>query len=161
MSGNSKRKLTYILFPVICLCVGGLSALCTAGNMKLFDGIEKPPLSPPAAVFPIVWTALYILMGLSAARIYDKREKNISAAKLSLEAFAVSLIFNFFWSIFFFNSGAFLFSFLWLVMLLALVVITVILYKRVDKTAAYLQIPCVLWLAFAGYLNLFIYILNK
>ena len=90
------------------------------------------------------------------------KERKISRRQsCSLEAFAVSLIFNFFWSIFFFNSGAFLFSFLWLLMLLALVVITVIFYKRVDNLAAYLQIPYVLWLAFAGYLNLFIYILNK
>lgn len=151
----------YIIFCTASLLTGALSAVITAGNMSLFDSVNKPLLSPPAAVFPIVWTILYILMGISAARVYIKRERNVQAAKASLEVFAVSLVFNFFWSIFFFNARAYLFSFFWLAVMWLLILTTVVLYKKVDKAAGNLQIPYLLWVAFAGYLNFFIYLYNR
>lgn len=151
----------YLFFCAASLLTGGLSALLTAKNMSLYDSVNKPLLSPPAAVFPIVWTILYILMGISAARVYQRRSFNPAAAKRGLQTFAVSLIFNFFWSIFFFNARAYLFSFLWLAALWALVLFTIVFYKKIDKPAGNMQIPYLIWLTFAGYLNLFIYILNR
>lgn len=151
----------YLFFCAASLLTGGLSALLTAKNMSLYDSVNKPLLSPPAAVFPIVWTILYILMGISAARVYQRRSFNPAAAKRGLQTFAVSLIFNFFWSVFFFNARAYLFSFLWLAALWALVFFTIVFYKKIDKPAGNMQIPYLIWLTFAGYLNLFIYILNR
>lgn len=151
----------YLLFCAASLLTGGLSALLTAKNMSLYDSVNKPLLSPPGAVFPIVWTILYILMGISAARIYQRRSLNPAAAKMGLQTFAVSLVFNLFWSIFFFNARAYLFSFLWLAVLWALVLLTIVFYKKIDRPSGNLQLPYLIWLTFAGYLNFFIYLLNR
>ena len=147
----SKKLKTYITFILIPLAVGGLSAFLTQGNMDVFDMVTKPPLTPPAVVFPIVWTILYTLMGVGAARVYLK---NPSSAAISV--FGINLFFNFFWSIFFFNMRAFCFSFFWLLALLAVVIVMTIKFYREDSVAGLLQIPYCIWLIIAGYLNLFI-----
>lgn len=158
---KKQKYLPILIFSAVSLGVGGLSALLTAGNMKIFDSVKMPPLSPPAAVFPIVWTVLYALMGVSAGRVWQKKDLNRRFASAGLEIFALSLAFNFFWSIFFFNCKAFLFSFAWLVLLFVQVLFTVIFYRRVDRLAGNLQIPYLLWVAFAGYLNFGIFLLNR
>lgn len=151
----NKRLKTKIVFIFISLGVGGLSALLTRNSMDIFDAIQKPPLTPPAIVFPIVWTILYILMGLGAARVYLEDPKS-----QAIELFGINLAVNFFWSIIFFSMRAFTFAFLWLLLLIAVVALMVIKFRRVDKLAAYLQIPYCVWLLFAGYLNLFIVLTN-
>ena len=151
---NSKTK-TYAFFIVISLAVGGLAAFLTRGNMNVFDEIVKPPLTPPAIAFPIVWSILYTLMGIGAARVYL-----INPQSESLTVFGINLVVNFFWSIIFFNMRAFGFAFLWLVLLFVIVVMMTVKFYRVDKIAGYLQIPYCIWLALAGYLNLFIYLVN-
>lgn len=151
----------FIIGILIPLAVGGVSALITRGNMDLYSTINAPPLAPPAWLFPVVWTILYILMGISSAMIYTDRVASDSDKKSALYTYGLSLIFNFFWSIIFFNLRAFLFAFLWLLALLFLIVRTIMKYLKINKTAAYLQIPYLLWVTFAGYLNLAIYILNK
>ncbi len=158
---KKQKYLPILIFSAVSLGVGGLSALFTAGNMKIFDSVKMPPLSPPAAVFPIVWTVLYALMGVSAGRVWQKKDLNRRFASAGLEIFAISLAFNFFWSIFFFNCKSFLFSFGWLVLLFVQVLFTVIFYRRVDRLAGNLQIPYLLWVAFAGYLNFGIFLLNR
>ena len=155
-----KKLLPYIISCLISLGVGILSALITSGNMDIYDSITKPPLAPPAILFPIVWTALYILMGISSAKIYIGREQNLSESKDALAVYAMSLAVNFTWSILFFNLGAFLVSFVWLLLLLSLIITTVIRYYPLDRPAALLQIPYIVWVAFAGYLNFAIFILN-
>ncbi len=150
---------TYVISILIALGVGALSALLTMGQMDIFEKLEKPPLSPPAFLFPIVWTALYILMGISAAMIFNKKSQNEEAVKNALSTYASSLVVNFAWSIIFFNFKAFLLAFIWLLLLLALIIKTIVEYSRIDKVAAYLQIPYALWVTFAGYLTLAIYIL--
>ncbi len=156
-----KEIKTYAISIAIALAVGGLSALFTAGNMDIYSGIVKPPLAPPSVLFPIVWTVLYILMGVSAAMIYLQKEENPTLARNSLAAYGISLFLNFFWSIIFFNMQAFLFSFIWLILLWISVLITIIGYRKINPLAALLQIPYLLWVTFAGYLNLAIYLLNK
>ena len=157
-----KEKVkSYVYSLIIALGVGGLSALFTSGNMDIYKEIVKPPLSPPSIVFPIVWTILFTLMGISAAMIYN----NSSAAKLerdsALLTYGVSLVFNFFWSIIFFNLQMYLFAFIWLLALLYFIIKTIIKYYKIDKTAAYLQIPYLVWVTFAGYLNFAIWYLNR
>ncbi len=155
-----KRIKPYLISCVISLGVGALSAFLTRENMDLYSTIQTPPLAPPAILFPIVWTVLYLLMGISAAAVYTKRQDAPEDAKTALFTYALSLVVNFFWSILFFNARAFLFSFIWLLCLLFLILRTITFYKKVRPWAAYLQIPYALWVTFAGYLNLAIFLLN-
>ena len=151
----------YVISVAIALGVGGLSALLTSGNMDIYSRIEQPPLAPPPILFPIVWTILYVLMGISAAMIYEEKDRKPDEVRNALTVYGISLFFNFFWSIIFFNMQAYLFAFVWLVALWVLILLTVIKYYRIKPIAAYLQIPYLLWVTFAGYLNFAIYILNK
>ena len=153
------KKTTLIIFILIPLLVGGLSALLTMGAMKDFALINKPPLSPPAWLFPVVWTVLYILMGISSYIIYTAPVSDEKALK-ALIPYGIQLIFNFFWSIIFFNLGWYLFAFIWLVIMLIFILITFKRFYEISKPAAVLLIPYILWTIFAGYLNFGIYLLN-
>lgn len=148
-----KKYKPYIIEILIALAVGGLSAYLTKDSMAHFETLAKPPLSPPGFLFPIVWSILYVLMGISAGMVY-KSSGNVPFV------YRLSLIVNFLWSVIFFNMEAYLFAFIWLLLLFALIILTVAEYSRVNKTAAYLQIPYLLWVAFAGYLNFSIWFLN-
>lgn len=159
-----KRIKPYILpFAIaiaIPLAVGLLSAFLTKDNMNIYEKITTPPLSPPALVFPIVWTILYVLMGISSGLVYINREKAPQIAGKAFYYYSLSLVANFLWSIIFFNLGAFLFAFVCLVALLYFIIRTIICYNTISPVAAYLQIPYAVWVAFAGYLNLAIFLLN-
>ncbi len=157
----TKKIKTYILSILIALGVGGLSALSTRNNMSLYRDIITPPLSPPSVLFPIVWTVLFILMGISAAIIYLDKDAKPADIDSALLTYALSLIVNFFWSIIFFNQRAFLLAFIWLLLLLFLIVRTIVKYYKINPTAAYLQIPYALWVTFAGYLTFAIWYLNR
>lgn len=151
---------TYILSIVIALAVGGFSAFLTRTGMNIYDYINKPALSPPAILFPIVRTALYILMGVSSARIGLLKSSYPYEATDSLVTYAIQLILNFFWSIIFFNMRTFLFSLIWLIVLWSCILKMIFKFSVLDRTAACLNIPYFLWVTFAGYLNFMIYILN-
>ena len=150
----------YVISILIPLAVGGLAAFLTRDSMDIYAEIVKPPLAPPGILFPIVWTLLYILMGVSAAMIYTDKNSEYKERTSAIATYASSLVVNFAWSIIFFNLRAFLFSFIWLLFLFYLIIKTVISYKKINPTAAYLQIPYALWVAFAGYLNFGIWLLN-
>ena len=159
------KKIKPFILPfavgiAIPLAVGLLSGFLTKDNMDIYNKINTPPLAPPALLFPIVWTVLYVLMGISSTLVFVNREKNPSEAKSGLYYYALSLVANFLWSIIFFNFGAFLLALVCLVVLLYFIVRTIIAYKEVTKAAAYLQIPYAVWVAFAGYLNTAIFLLN-
>ena len=138
-----------------------MSALLTMGNMSLYDEVVQPPLAPPALLFPIVWTVLYVLMGISAAMIYTDNFAPAHDKESALLPYGASLFVNFFWSILFFNFRAFLPAFIWLLLLEFLIVMTIISYRKINTVAAYLQIPYAIWVAFAGYLNVAIWWLNR
>ncbi len=156
MTVRLKSLLINILVPIL---TGGLSALLTMDSMETFERINKPPLSPPGWLFPVVWTILYLLMGISSYLVSssdaDKKEKNTALA-----VYAIQLFFNFFWSIIFFGMGNYLFAFIWLVVLWVLILANIILFYRISKPAGLLLIPYLLWVTFAGYLNFAIYLLN-
>lgn len=156
-----KTVKSYVISILIALAVGGLSAFFTRNSMDLYEDIITPPLAPPSILFPIVWTVLYILMGISAAIVYNDRNASTAQKNSALYTYGLSLIVNFFWSIIFFNMRAFLFSFIWLILLLFLIVRTIMKYYKISPLAAYLQIPYVLWVTFAGYLNFAIWYLNR
>ena len=156
-----KNLKTYLIFILIPLAVGGLSAFFTRDGMNLYRDILTPPLAPPAILFPIVWTVLFILMGISSAMIYLSKNAKKYQINSALFTYFLSLAVNFFWSIIFFNGRAFFAAFLWLLLLLFLIIRTIMKYYKIEKTAAFLQIPYALWVAFAGYLTLAIWILNR
>lgn len=156
MNKNGTKKLTASI--AIGLGTGLFSVLLTLGNFKAYSALLQPPLAPPGWLFPVVWTILYILMGVSAYLVYecDTEEKYIGLA-----VYVLQLIFNFLWLIIFFNIRNLLFAFVWLVFLWILVLAMTISFYKVNKTAGLLQIPYLLWVTFAGYLNIALYILNK
>lgn len=156
-----KQTRIYIISVAISLGVGIVSALLTRGNMNIYEEVSTPPLSPPSFLFPVVWTVLFVLMGISVAMVLTTGTSPLVKRKNALSVYGMSLFFNFFWSIIFFNLRAFLLAFVWLLVLLALIILTIVKYYRINKTAAYLQIPYTVWVTFAGYLNFGIWILNK
>ena len=148
-----------VFFLAVPLVVGTLSALLTGSNMADFASLVKPPLSPPGWLFPVVWTILYLMMGLASYLIYTSgapRSERITA----LGVYAIQLAVNFFWSIIFFRMELYLFAFFWLILLWLLILDTLILFRRISQPAGWLLLPYLLWVAFAGYLNLGIFLLN-
>ncbi len=156
----SKKVKTYVISILIPLIVGGLAAFLTRNNMMLYDEIVKPPLAPPPILFPIVWTILYVLMGISSARVSLMKKGKEKLATEALAIYWIQLGFNFFWSLIFFNARAFLAAFLWLIALWALILYMILKFSKIDLAAAIMNIPYLLWVTFAGYLNLMIYLLN-
>ena len=149
-----KKLVPCLLFP---LAVGVLAGFLTLSSMSLFDAVQKPPLSPPGWLFPVVWTILYLLMGFASYLVLVSEKPGQTAWKL----YVIQLIFNFFWPIFFFNLEQYLLSFVWLLLLWLLILATILWFSRSSKLAGYLLIPYLLWVTFAGYLNLGIYFLNR
>ena len=155
------KKITpFIISILIALGTGGLSAFLSGNFRDTFENIAKPALSPPAFIFPIVWTILYILMGISAAMIY-KSDAPEEQKKSALGIYLIQLLVNFFWSIWYFKFDAYLLAFIWLVFLIRFVIVMIYRFYKINKTAGLLQIPYLLWLIFAGYLNLMIFLLNR
>ncbi|MCI8590229.1 MAG: tryptophan-rich sensory protein [Clostridiales bacterium] len=154
-----KRKFTpYLVSLAISLGTGALSGLLIKDNLWLYQDLQKPPLSPPGWLFGVVWPILYILMGIGAAMIYTTDK---TKGENALTVYGTQLFFNFFWGILFFNLNAYLFSFIWLAVLIWLVAYMIIEFCKIKPIAAYLQIPYLIWLLFAGYLNFSIYLLNR
>ena len=111
------------------------------------------------AIFPWVWAILFILMGISSAMVYLRRDD--ADATSALQIYAIQLVVNFFWSIIFFNMRAFFFAFIWTMLLWTLIIIMIVQFRRVSKTAANLQYPYLIWVTFAAYLTLMIWLLNR
>lgn len=143
---------------LISLGVGAASAFVTRNSMDIYKSIKLPPLSPPSIAFPIVWTILFILMGIAAYLIYISNSKNKGSA---LKFYGIQLLLNFIWPIIFFNMRSYLFAFIWLILLILFILKTFTSFKAINKKAAYLLIPYILWIIFAGYLNIAIYFLNR
>lgn len=156
MKTNWKRLGIAIAIPLI---VGGLATLLTKDNMIMFEVLDEPPLAPPQWLFPVVWTILYILMGAASYLVY--KSKAASTEKTAALAFyAIQLVFNFAWSLIFFNLENYLLAFVWLCALWLLIVITTVRFFAINKAAGWLMLPYILWVTFAGYLNYAIYMLN-
>lgn len=158
MKQKKLKIAAYAVSLILALAVGGLSAAVNAGKMDTSGILVQPLLSPPAWVFPIVWTILFVLMGISAARVWLSGCPGRSDA---LFIYCVQLVVNFLWTVFYFNFGALLLSFFWLIFLILLVVLTAVRFERCAPGAGKLQIPYLLWLCFAAYLNLSTWLLNR
>ncbi len=156
----TKKTKTYIIAILIPLLVGGLSALLTMGNMDIYSKINMPAFSPPPILFPIVWSVLYVHMGISSGIVYLRRATAPEDARTGLIFYGLNLFFNFFWSIIFFNLRAFTFSLWWLVVLWVVILAMIVYFRKVSPLAAFLQIPYLLWVTFAIYLNFMVSVLN-
>ena len=150
----SKFK-NYALSIIIPLALGGIVGFLISGSMD-YDMLDRPPLSPPSILFPIVWTILYVLMGVSFGILRDKH-LNDSNVKL---IYYIQLIVNLLWPIAFFVLKWRLFAIIWILILDVLVVLMIFTFYKRDRTAALLQLPYLAWVLFASYLNLGVYILN-
>lgn len=155
---KSKLKV-YSVFLLVTGAVGGLSALLTNMGMESYRSAEKPALTPPEIVFPIVWSILFALMAISAARVW--LTDNSRMRNRSMIVYAIQLFFNFFWSVLFFNFQAYGLAFLWIIALWVLILIMIVQFYKSDKLAGLLQIPYLLWVTFAAYLNYGVWMLNK
>lgn len=156
MKLNKKLLAKCIAIPLL---AGGIASLVTSGAMSVFGELNQPPLSPPGWLFPVVWTILYILMGISSYLIYtsNAEPQQISDA---LTIYAAQLLVNFLWPTFFFNFGWYLFSFFWLLLLWVLVFLMIKRFYDISRLAAGLMIPYLVWLTFAAYLNFGVWWLN-
>ncbi len=146
------KRIIYSLLPII---GGAIVGLITSGYMDYSDMV-KPPLSPPGIVFPIVWTILYILMGISYFIATKDNEDNKELDQIYL----LQLLVNFIWPIIFFVLEMYFTAFLWIILLLILVIVMIKELLKANKISGYLQIPYLIWLLFATYLNLGITLLN-
>lgn len=156
---TSKWKI-YAFWILLSEGVGALSGWLTGEGTRLFsETAAQPPLSPPMWVFPVVWGLLYLLMGISAARVSLTPPSDERSRGLNL--FVLQLVVNFFWSLIFFNAQAYGFALLWLILLWILVFLMIRSFFRTDPAAAKLQLPYLLWLTFAAYLNAGVWYLNR
>jgi tryptophan-rich sensory protein len=157
MKINWKKLLISLGIPV---GVGAVAALLTGGGMGEYGMMNQPPLSPPGWLFPVVWTILYTLMGISAYLIKTS-DASAEAKSDTLMIYNYQLIVNFLWSIFFFNFEWRLFSFFWILLLWVLIILMIRQFDKISQTAAYLNLPYLLWVTFAAYLNFGIWWLNR
>ena len=146
-----------IIFIIVTFIVGGFFGFII-NSSSFYNSLEKPPLSPPGIVFPIVWSILYTIMGIS---LYIISESKIFDKGQSYLIYTIQLVVNSLWTLLFFGFGLKFISFLWIILLIILVVIMIKNFYKINKTAGLLQIPYLLWLFFAAYLNLAIFILNR
>ena len=153
-----KKYKPYLISIAIPLAVGGVSAFFTMNGMPYYDMQKKPFFAPPNVVFPVVWTILYILMGISAAWIWNSKDPQKMQA---LKTYALQLAVNFLWSFIFFGLHQYFLAFLWLLFLIFLVAKMNKEFAQIDVKAAKLQIPYLLWCCFAAILNLGIWWLNR
>lgn len=157
MTQNIKKLLVCIAIPLL---VGGIAGLLTRTGTQAYTTMAKPLLSPPAVLFPIIWTLLYTLMGISSYLI--RTNSHVSpASDRAGSLYFYQLVVNFLWSFFFFGFGWYFFSFLWILLLWGLVAAMIKAFSNISKAAAYINIPYLLWLTFAAYLNLGVWLLNR
>ena len=158
MRMKNRKLWVYAVAIAIPEAVGVLAGFLTRAGILNFQNVPQSALTPPAVIFPIVWTILYALMGISSARIWMTEISEERTKGLTLYLF--QLIFNFFWSIFFFNMEAYGFSLLWILGLWLLILFMIRSFNKADKLAAALQNPYLLWVSLATYLNYAVWRLN-
>ncbi len=154
-----KNLFLFIISITIPILLGFGASQLSSQSSIIYNELVKPPLSPPAYVFGIVWTILYIMMGIASFIILISKAKNRDKV-WALSLYALQLFMNFFWTFIFFNLGWKLFAFLWLVVLWLMIIFLIDACRNVSKVSIYLLIPYFLWVTFAGYLNIALYFLN-
>jgi len=152
------RKIIKLVFSMaICLLAGFIGSVFTTPSIATwYASLNKPAFNPPNWIFGPVWTALYILMGISLCLFWDRKTKS----KKSYAIFSIQLGLNILWSIIFFALHSPFLAFIEIILLWIAILLTILNFHKVSKTAAYLLIPYICWVSFASVLNLFILLLN-
>ena len=151
----SKEEIICLLIPL----VGGfLSGIVSITGIRDYELINKPILALPGFIFPIIWTILYVLMGISSFLIYNEKDYHSNCC---LKIYGINLFMNFLWSPIFFGLNLRLFALIWIILLDLVIIYMIICFYKVNKKAAYIQIPYLIWSLFATYLNLGFYLLNR
>ena len=153
------RWKTLIFNLAVPLITGAVSGFLTRSAMQQYGQLNQPPLSPPSAVFPVVWTTLFLLMGISAYLVTLKRSAGLKSFDLPA-VYWIQLIVNFIWPLIFFNLAIYGIALAWLILLIILVIYMIFQFHDITPAAGWLQVPYLLWLIFAGYLNAGIWLLN-
>lgn len=153
MTGR-KGLLQLIISVLISLGAGIVAALLTADNMEVYNMGYRPLLAPPGWVFMLVWTILYILMGVAAYLVYSTQTDDNSKKISALITYGLQLLVNIIWPIIFFGYRWYFLAFVWLLLLWYLVYLTIKKFSEINKLAATLLIPYIIWLTYAAYLNL-------
>lgn len=156
MKINWRKLLICLAIP---LGVGGLSSLISGGGMDAYAVMNQPPLSPPGWVFPVVWSILYLLMGYASYRVYTSGAEQ-TLIRQTLVLYGAQLAINFLWPLVFFGLNWYLVAFILLILLWVLIFLTMRAFAKIDETASDLLLPYILWVTFAGYLNLGVFLLN-
>ena len=157
-----KEVRNFIISILIPLIVGYLSnvlsrLLSGISTSTYYSQLIKPSFAPPSFIFPIVWTILYVLMGISSYGIFSSKSDYIG---VSFWVYALQLALNFFWPIIFFKSQLYTFAFVWILLLICAVALMITMFSKVNKISAYLMIPYLVWCIYAAYLNLGVVVLN-
>ncbi len=157
---KEKKYFPYLMGIAAVEAVGLLAGLLTRSGVEFYaENVMKPPLAPPNWIFPVVWTILYALMGISAVRIWQQPASADKGRAQNL--FVIQLVLNFFWPLLFFNAQAYGFAAVWIIVLWIVVLLMILQMRKVDPPAAWLQVPYLVWLTFAAYLSLGVWIVNK
>ncbi|MFT3950960.1 MAG: TspO/MBR family protein [Oscillospiraceae bacterium] len=155
-----KQKITELLISIaIAELVGVLSGLLAGNSAEFYSGLVKPPLSPPGWLFPVVWPILYALMGISAYLIYAS-DADGQKKKKALTLYGAQLFVNFMWSIVFFRFQWIGASVVIIILLLVLVIWMTAVFYKIRPSATWINFPYILWLLFAAYLNIGVFVLN-
>lgn len=160
-----KEVINFLICTLVPLVIGytssALSQIISKTNIQTYySELIKPGFAPPSFIFPIVWTIIYILMGISAYRILKKGYES-PKVKDAMFYYVVQLVLNFIWSILFFGFDLRLTALITIVIIIVVVVIMIIKFYKIDKASAYINIAYLLWLFYALYLNYYIWIINK
>ena len=158
MKHHSTNKSIFIIFLLIPLAAGALSALFTGNMSGSYASFTKPSFAPPGILFPIIWTILYLLMGVSS---YIVAQSDHPDKLLALRTYFIQLFLTLCGASFFFGLSNYLLAFFWLLLLILLIIIMIVRFQKIKPIAAYLQIPYLIWLCFAAYLNIAIWLLNR
>lgn len=159
---TKKIKIAFLplfIAIIIPLIAGALSAYITSGDMNLYETMARPPLSPPGWLFPIVWTILYIIMGVASYIVY-MADIDLVQKKKALTFYIIQLVMNMIWSTLFFTFRLYLFAYIWLMVMWLLIVICTIRFYKIRPCAGVMMIVLLLWTTFAAYLNLACFILS-
>lgn len=156
---NKINKTDLLLFIITAQLAGVLSALFSGSGSGFYTRLARPPLSPPAWLFPVVWTILYTLMGISAYMIYSSKDDEEEKRK-ALTVYWVQLFVNFSWSIVFFRFRLLAASVAVIIALIVLIAGMIKMFKNIRPIAGNLNIPYLVWVLFAAYLNIAVAIIN-
>jgi benzodiazapine receptor len=154
-----KNSLKLLLCIIIPLGIGAVSGIGTASSIDAwYVNIEKPSFNPPNYLFGPVWTTLYILMGISFYMILQSEKNELRTKAIAI--FCIQLFLNFWWSFIFFKFQLLGFAFIEIILIWLSIAAMIIVFFEINKTAALLQIPYLLWVSFASVLNGTIWLLN-